>query len=485
MRLTSTILTLAAVTALALSARAEDPAPIQLRAELWRTNAAGTKFTTLRQGRAFDVVVTLLDAPTEGIVLHSERLRVVPLSGAMPSDPASGQVNLPGRLTGPLDLVLGGTPVAPLPPGLLGTEVWYTTQVIVPKGKGEKAYGVSPPKLVPARSLADDLLRHLRVVELPVDDFGRTATAIRFEGVNVQIVNGLGATNGDPVDPLGDSKAADVNGLGNLIVGYNELRSSPELNDRSGSHTLVVGQQHNFSTFGGLLAGVDNTITGIYAAVSGGWGNRASGQGSAVNGGWENLASGHCAAVGGGRENTASGAYASVGGGYGNKATATDSSVNGGSLNIASGLRASVNGGLENLASGENASAGGGYFNEATGLNSAVSGGKQNLASGDNASVSGGHHNEAINNQASASGGAYNVANGWSSSVTGGLENIAIGSFTSVTGGKDNTANQHYSAVNGGRHNYAASEYSTVGGGWTRTAWGVDDWVAGLLWTDG
>jgi hypothetical protein len=45
---------------------------------------------------------------------------------------------------------------------------------------------------------------------------------IRFHGVNVQIMNGSGMTGGM------------VDGLGNLIVGYNELRLAG--NDRSGSH---------------------------------------------------------------------------------------------------------------------------------------------------------------------------------------------------------------------------------------------------------
>ena len=50
---------------------------------------------------------------------------------------------------------------------------------------------------------------------------------IRFSGVNVQIVDGSGNTSGA------------VNGRGNLIVGYNELRGSGDV--RTGSHNIVVG----------------------------------------------------------------------------------------------------------------------------------------------------------------------------------------------------------------------------------------------------
>jgi len=41
-----------------------------------------------------------------------------------------------------------------------------------------------------------------------------------FNSVNVQIVNGLGATNGNPM--LDEHLPGPVNGLGNLVIGYNE-----------------------------------------------------------------------------------------------------------------------------------------------------------------------------------------------------------------------------------------------------------------------
>jgi hypothetical protein len=42
----------------------------------------------------------------------------------------------------------------------------------------------------------------------------------RFDQVNVQITNGLGATNGDPMSSPEDP--GPTNGLGNLVIGYNE-----------------------------------------------------------------------------------------------------------------------------------------------------------------------------------------------------------------------------------------------------------------------
>ena len=71
-----------------------------------------------------------------------------------------------------------------------------------------------------------EILGHMSILEIPseTDQEGNilsVATTIRFSGVNVQIVNGLGATNGNPVNPFDPT----TNGLGNLIVGYNELNS--------------------------------------------------------------------------------------------------------------------------------------------------------------------------------------------------------------------------------------------------------------------
>src|SRR4029434_14516 len=78
--------------------------------------------------------------------------------------------------------------------------------------------------------------------------FDATANELVITGANLRIVNGLGTTD-------------TTNGLGNLIVGYNELRNNiccPPLppDNRTGSHNIVVGKQHNFSSFGGLVVGV-------------------------------------------------------------------------------------------------------------------------------------------------------------------------------------------------------------------------------------
>jgi hypothetical protein len=112
--------------------------------------------------------------------------------------------------------------------------------------------------------------------------------------------------------------------LGNLIVGYNEFRGVGD--DRSGSHNIVVGQQHNYSSIGGLVAGFGNTISGPYASVSGGSINTATGPAASVGGGTRNLASGAFSWVSG-SQNTASGAACSVSGGSGNLASGNFASL--------------------------------------------------------------------------------------------------------------------------------------------------------------
>ena len=66
----------------------------------------------------------------------------------------------------------------------------------------------------------EEILSHMSIVYLD-DGFGNLVNkAIRMDGVNLQIVNGLDATNGFPFDPDSvDPMDTVVNGVGNLIVG--------------------------------------------------------------------------------------------------------------------------------------------------------------------------------------------------------------------------------------------------------------------------
>lgn len=174
----------------------------------------------------------------------------------------------------------------------------------------------------------------------------RTDNVITFSGVNVMIVSGTGHTYDPP------------NGLGNLIVGYDEPRDSGS--DKTGSHNIVLGSQNNYSSYGGIVAGFSNTISGIYASVTGGSFNQAvyddvthTGAYASVSGGDHNIACGNIASVSGGRNNIARGNYSTVSGGNNNTANGQYASVSGGQSNTASGNRASVSGGTAPEASGD------------------------------------------------------------------------------------------------------------------------------------
>ena len=108
----------------------------------------------------------------------------------------------------------------------------------------------------------------------------------------------------------GQNTTTVKNGTGNLVIGYNEGGE-----DHSGSHNLVIGSEHTYSSFGGLVAGYRNTISHEHASVTGGLSNTASQRYASVSGGESNTANGTRANISGGWYNTASGDYAHVSGG--------------------------------------------------------------------------------------------------------------------------------------------------------------------------
>jgi hypothetical protein len=220
------------------------------------------------------------------------------------------------------------------------------------------------------------LAQRVAALEQLLTHFSREGKEIFITGANLHLVNGLGRTDcGSEEEPIPDCP----NGLGNLIVGYNELRDlslcDPEdpfcKNTRTGSHNVVVGRGHNFSRFGGLVVGLLNTISGDFAVVISGQENTASGSRSVVSGGALNTASGDLAVVSGGQGNTASGISAAVSGGEANTASGPGASVSGGGSS-----EAVLDPHLGNTASGRLASVCGGLNNKATGDFSTVSGGR-------------------------------------------------------------------------------------------------------------
>ncbi len=174
---------------------------------------------------------------------------------------------------------------------------------------------------------------------------------VHLVGANIFIQSGSGATNGDPSDPTRNASGSTVNGLGNLFIGYNERSgSSPE--EQLGSHNLIIGPYHSFTSYGGIIAGYGSSATEQYASVVGGLNNAASAPFASVSGGFGNVADGDYAAVQGGRSNTASGYAAAVGGGYMNTALGDYASILSGAENYVSGDYSAIVSGLSGVVSG-------------------------------------------------------------------------------------------------------------------------------------
>lgn len=159
-----------------------------------------------------------------------------------------------------------------------------------------------------------------------------TAKSTIFSGCNVFVNDGGGSTDAIVTNAAGD-------GLGNLIIGYNVTghRAAGDPDIRTGSHNLILGDDNNYSSFGGLVAGRFSNVNSGYASICGGYGN------------------------------TVSQTYTAILGGFGNKATGNVSSICGGRLNTTSGDSATILGGYSDLASGDlSAIAGGNYITQST-----------------------------------------------------------------------------------------------------------------------
>lgn len=110
----------------------------------------------------------------------------------------------------------------------------------------------------------------------------RSGSTLQFSGMNLQVLSGSGSTDGP------------VNGLGNLIIGYNKQPGS-----QTGSNNLVLGEGQTFTSYGGIIAGQNNVLSGPFADVFGD-GNRASANSASVLGGENNDATGSTSSILGG-----------------------------------------------------------------------------------------------------------------------------------------------------------------------------------------
>lgn len=187
-------------------------------------------------------------------------------------------------------------PVGPVgPTGAAGVgDIGCTTDQIAIWNDTESAW-------VCSNALAE-LQATVAALEAKLVHVSTVGNEITISGANLHVVNGTGVTT-------------QTNSLGNIIIGYNELRTSPD-NERSGSHMLVVGTQLSYTGTAAIVVGFQNSSYGHFASVSGGTNNEASGDGASVSGGAFNFASGEISSVNGGYLNRASAFASTVGGGF-------------------------------------------------------------------------------------------------------------------------------------------------------------------------
>ena len=191
-------------------------------------------------------------------------------------------------------------------------------------------------------------------VALPIS-IEEDGTLVVVKGANLQVIDGSGSTGGV------------TNGLGNLIIGYNE-EGAPGERDHSGSHNLVIGDEHTYSSYGSIVAGRSNSVTGPSSAVLAGHNNSVSGLSGGILGGDSNEVRGTNATISGGAANGADGGDSSIARGSENGAIGDGSSIGGGVQNSATGLSAMVTGGLGNVAAGDYSVVLGGEHNTASGM---------------------------------------------------------------------------------------------------------------------
>ncbi len=162
----------------------------------------------------------------------------------------------------------------------------------------------------------------------------REGNDLILTGLNLHIRNGQGSTFGGPAnDP---AVFGTPNGLGNLIVGYNENQGAFP---RGAAHSVIIGRDHGYRGYGQLVAG---------------WRNDARGNSASIIGGMDNRADGFVSSVSGGTQNNSFFTRSAVSGGVGNLASGDCSAASGGQSNVASGTASTIGGGLSRTAAGEN-----------------------------------------------------------------------------------------------------------------------------------
>lgn len=210
----------------------------------------------------------------------------------------------------------------------------------------------------------------------------------------------------------------------------------------------TFGQYQNNTSQGGLIGGgMNNSISGQFAATLGGSSNNVTGNSSSITGGVNNTVTANTSVIGGGIMNIVQGYWgaSTIGGGQQNKADSGWTTIGGGISNHAGDLYATIGGGYGDTVLAESGGISAGY--------------KNSIGTAGYGSYIGGGYNNRINQQAAViAGGGYNTVDAVASSVVGGVYNTI-----------DQWA--YYSSIFGGNNNFIgeSSQYSTILGGYADT----------------
>lgn len=264
--------------------------------------------------------------------------------------------------------------------------------------------------------------------------FNTDTKLLQVVGANLQIVNG-------------SDKTETLNGLGNLILGYNAQR--PELkgkDERKGSHNLILGDGHQYASYSGIVAGKNNSLFAPFSSILGGLTNTTRAAYSVIIAGENNETNGLSSVIVAGRENEAGGLASVVVGGEKNKAGTPGryTAVLGGKLNIADADTSVVSGGQNNKAHAFSSVVSGGESNEVYAVFASICGGQENIIGEKN-------------------GGDVNAAS--ASSIVGGRLNRILSKLGTIAGGKEITLSGELASSLGGRLSKISGREAILVGG--------------------
>jgi hypothetical protein len=276
-------------------------------------------FVSVRPGTATgDPTTSSLNAATGGVVLPNSVTVELPTTGA-----AAGTVQLWFQGTAP-------TASTHLLVDIVG---YYQAG-----GSGAADLAALQAQVTALQAQTTALEGQVTALTTTLSGVTRTGSTLQFSGMNLQIIDGTGDTHGAP------------NGLGNLVMGYNlDNNTDFEVDLRTGSHNIVIGDNHAYTSTGGYVGGDDNLISAAGATVTTGTANTASGTNSAVVTGFNNSATVSTSAVVAGASNTTVTGFRSVVvGGFDNDATGSNAVVVSGNTNTANGANSAILGGQLN-----------------------------------------------------------------------------------------------------------------------------------------